>query len=62
MRLFWWLYCLLFVVAGILKSNDTYLFIGGLFAIAAAIGELGWKLRKVLDKLNAIVYGDDIEE
>lgn len=58
MRLFWWLYCLIFAIAGVVKMNDAYLYVAGMFAIASAISELGWKVRNVIDKLNKSLYED----
>ena len=62
MGVFWWVYSILFVVAAVVKGNDTYLIAAGMFAIAAAISELGWKVRNVLDRLNEAVYGEEEEE
>lgn len=59
MRLFWWLYCLIFVVAGIVKANDTYLLVAGLFAIAAAIGEVGWRAKGAIDELYKVIFEED---
>lgn len=42
----------MFIVAGVLKANDLYLIVGGLFGIAAAISELGLKVRNLLDQIH----------
>lgn len=61
MRLFWWVYSIIFIVAAVVKGNDTYFIVAGMFGIAAAISELGWKVRNVFDQLNEAIYGEEDE-
>lgn len=62
MGVFWWVYSIIFIVAAVVKGNDIFFLVAGLFAIAAAISELGWKVRNVLDRLNEAFYGEEEEE
>ena len=49
---------MIFAVAGILKNNDTYLIVAGIFAMAASIGELGWKIRSAADTIYKAIYDE----